>query len=224
MNWNHGVRAAAALVTFWPALSTAQITPNPLTAAVTSEAALRRGLNIQRASSAGVDLAVALRDVSIPDGTVAEADIRTMASQSRSALDALFLRKKKTQSYLGLTVALGDALTKGGQFVGGGGAMLFGFQASNTSSSGAHNSARNAAYSGTLAAGVTLLQQLFNLDAKKKAESACKSLDGKEFELGAQTRAWELQAPDPAYRSGFVAGDFKKFNDEVTSLSEACFS
>lgn len=222
-----------------PSLATSQVAvlPPPIssahlplaaldTVAATRSVEAARADNRANAMKFGIKLADALQDVSIPPDPPNQTQIEKEAADSRRALEDLFRRKAKVQRYLGLSVGVGDALTKIGQFAGGGGAVIFGLQAANTNSSesGAKNNGRNAAYSGAVAAGVTLLGQLFDLDNKKKAAAACKSLDGERFSLEAQTRAWELQAPDPNYRAGFMTGDFKRFNDAVSALSKSCFT
>lgn len=116
-------------------------------------------------------------------------DVDRLAQSTRDALREVFSQGQKQQRWLGLSTTAGTFVVKTGQYAGGGGAIAFGLNAAQKDDDGKQKQAgRNAAWAGTVAASVTLLEQLFNLYKRKAREAACKELMLRKMDFEGRTR------------------------------------
>lgn len=183
--------------------------------------------NRARAGALGLRVNALLDNVTLPSGGTSAQDIRNMAVSTRQNLASLLTRSRRRHTILGIGLGAGTFVVKFGQYAGGGGAAIFGLQAASESNNDqTKKDGRNAAYTGAVAAGVTLLADLFQLDSKKTARDACANLDSREFGLVQETYAWEGQANDPTFQQAFLtaSGAYQKLNDEVQSFEKDCLA
>lgn len=98
--------------------------------------------------------------------------------------------------------------------------MVFGLNAA--SADGSRSAGRNAAYSGGVAAGSTLLNELFDVESKRQLRKACADLTSQAIACQAATRAWEYQANSEAFRASFLAEHHAPTIDAIKALHRRC--
>jgi hypothetical protein len=131
-----------------------------------------------------------------------------------------FREAKERRDRLGASIGWGTGLIKTGQYLGGGGAIVFGFNAADEG--GNEAAGRNAAYSGALAAGVTLIDELFDITKRREKRTVCADLTSYEITLTGTVTGWEYRADDPAFQNTFYEDHYKPTLDAIKDLHRKC--
>jgi hypothetical protein len=146
-------------------------------------------------------------------------DVDRLAQQTRVLVGQTLAQGTRERHWLGFSLGAGNTIVKVGQYAGGGGALVFGLNAA--SEDGNKAAGRNAALSGAVAAGVTVLEQLFGLEKKRERAAACTDLRVRELDFQSRTRVWEYRHGDAAFRKE-LPKLHKELVDEVQTLFGKC--
>lgn len=155
-------------------------------------------------------------------GDPTPADVDSLAARTRRGMDSIFVLNGKTEKWLGLSLGAGTTVVKLGQYAGGGGAIVFGLNAASNSDNDKKAAGRNAAYSGAVAAAVTMLEQLFNLDEKKARAASCKDVDIRRGDLYSRTRLWEYKHNSLEFRRDTLPVAHDSLFAELRTLTTKC--
>jgi hypothetical protein len=109
------------------------------------------------------------------------------------------------------SITVFSGVTKVGQYIGGGGAVLFGLK----------EHGKYAGYSGAVSALFTLVDQLGDVSAKSKRVQACKSAKDSDDLIFNTTQMWKLRKNDADFQRDFKQ-TFTAFTDRIASLLSAC--
>lgn len=148
--------------------------------------------------------------LALQEGPLPE-EIREKATLTRQFYDQMIKQANDRANSLGRSVSTWRWVTKIGQFVGGGGAIVFGL----------NDKGRNAAYAGAVGALFTALDQGKSLGEKEAEREKCRAIERLKVVVFNATTSWELASNDPAFRKGFTK-TFDEFNQGLKSHFEQC--
>lgn len=131
-------------------------------------------------------------------------------------------RNRKNAHWLGFSIGAANSIIKVGQYAGGGGAIWFGLDASQGNDNN-KPAGRNAAYSGAVAAAVTMLEQGAKLDQKRAQATACRDVDVRANDMAARTRLWEFKRNNPDFRRDTLPAEYTAVLNDIRDLTKKCF-
>jgi len=144
---------------------------------------------------------------------VPASQIRLLAEDTRKGYEKIADLAYTRSALLGSNVTRWTFSTKIAQYLGSGGAVVFGL----------NDSGRNAAYSGAVAALATLIEQLGRTDAKSNEEGQCLTLNQLGPDVAATTNLWKATADDSAFQVRFTE-QYIAYVDSIRTVlqSNAC--
>jgi hypothetical protein len=144
-----------------------------------------------------------------PDQIEAEADRADVYLSDRVLAGAAERRSLRSSARVGTWIA------RLGQFVGGGGAVIFGLD----------DDGRNAAWSAVVGAVFSFVDDIWNVSGKERDAENCGGLAALELDVKKHTAVWRLNKDNDAFRATFANADgpFVAFYDLVDTAYDRCF-
>lgn len=179
-----------------------------------------RSAAARRAIAAGILRDLELAAARLRLGEPTPEYVIELADSTKRNIQKLLRDGARSERWLGIPLGVGSFLIKAGQYVGGGGALFFGFNAADPDDPNS-TAGRNAAYAGGLAAGVTFMEDVFQLDEVKERVVGCRELRIQEAALIGKTDIWKYKRNDEVFRRGLEA-EHTALVADLTALYRKC--